>query len=296
MASTAQAVFLLLAGAASVSGQASSAASEARLTACNGPPLLLIAGQGATSSIWTPALLRSLAQHREVIIFDNKGIGLSTYDGDDYTIQSFAESTRDLVEALDLQQPDVLGWSLGGVIAMTFAGLYPSALRRLVLTDTSTGGAGFRLNALTRPGFPAVIQSVRTGQSLPPTIIFPDTAAGNAGLCRFLASQKYMPQDNPTQAQTAKQGPNLIKALTDPNDNVTFDLLPNITAPTMVIQGAQDEVIAVQNAFVIVENIPGASLLQYENAGHAVILQNDIEASQFIADFLDDAYGSPASE
>lgn len=94
----------------------------------------MITGQGATSSIWTPVLLQNLAQDREVIIFDNKGIGESTYDGDDYTVQSFAESTLDLVEALGLEKPDVLGWSLGGSIAMTYAGLYPSSIRRLVTT------------------------------------------------------------------------------------------------------------------------------------------------------------------
>ena len=78
-------------------------------TACDavaGAPkesLILIAGQGATSSVWTPDLLRCLAQNREVIPFDNQGMGLSTYTDTDYGVASYAANTVDLIDAVQVQ-------------------------------------------------------------------------------------------------------------------------------------------------------------------------------------------------
>jgi len=74
----------------------------------------MIAGVRCTLSTWTPDLLKSLAATREVVIFDNKGVGLSP-DADwpgDVSIEGYAGSTLALISALDLHQPDVLGWSL----------------------------------------------------------------------------------------------------------------------------------------------------------------------------------------
>lgn len=104
----------------------------------------MVSGQGATLGIWTPDLLKTLAAGRQVTIFDNRGIGFST-DVDpeeESTTLGYAESTVELIGALDLDQPDILGWSLGGFITLTLATSFPEAVNRVVLADTSTGGQG----------------------------------------------------------------------------------------------------------------------------------------------------------
>ena len=53
----------------------------------------------------------------------------------------YADSTVDLIEALSLPQPDVLGWSLGGFITLTLVEDYPELVNKIVLVDTSSGGA-----------------------------------------------------------------------------------------------------------------------------------------------------------
>ena len=60
----------------------------------------------------------------------------------DFTPTGYAESTVDLIEALQLDQPDILGWSLGGFIALTIAAEYPDMVSHVVLADTSSGGLG----------------------------------------------------------------------------------------------------------------------------------------------------------
>ncbi len=104
----------------------------------------MVSGQGATLGIWTPDLLKTLAAGRQVTIFDNRGIGFST-DADPAemaTVEGFADSTVDLMDALGLEQPDILGWSLGGIITLTLVANYPDMVNRVVLADTSSGGQG----------------------------------------------------------------------------------------------------------------------------------------------------------
>lgn len=81
-----------------------------------GRTLVLIVGVGCTKSTWTPDLLHTIAESREVVIFDNRGSGQS-HDKDwpdSINIDSLATSTRDFWLALGIKQPDVLGWSLVG--------------------------------------------------------------------------------------------------------------------------------------------------------------------------------------
>ena len=101
----------------------------------------MIAGSGATLGIWTPDLLKTLAQERQVIIFDNRGIGLSTDSAEiEHTADSYAESTVNLIDALGLDWPDVLGWSMGGFITLAIAVKYADRVHNIVLTSTSSGG------------------------------------------------------------------------------------------------------------------------------------------------------------
>ena len=71
-----------------------------------GKPLVMLAGQGATARVWTPDLLRGLAQARQVYTPDNMGIGLSSKSDSDYSLEAFAQSTLDFLEALGQEQPD----------------------------------------------------------------------------------------------------------------------------------------------------------------------------------------------
>ena len=120
---------------------------EAKWISCcsnAGRPLIMVSGQGATLGVWTPDLLKTLAAGRQVTIFDNLGIGYSA-DADpeeDNTVLGYADSTVDLTDALGLEQPDILGWSLGGFITLTLVTSFPEAVNRVVLADTSAGGQG----------------------------------------------------------------------------------------------------------------------------------------------------------
>ena len=117
-------------------------------------------------------------------------------------------------------------------------------------------------------------------------MLFPSTPAGNAALCRYLASLDAMPKNAATQEQILAQIPTLIAVFMEPSPDEIYNGLGNITSPTLMLAGSQDAMVALGNSLVLVERIPGASLLQYADAGHAAILQHDSDAPAFINVFL----------
>ena len=108
----------------------------------SGPPLVLIMGYAAPMEAWDPQFVDSLARRYRVVIFDNAGIGSTHALPAPLTIDAMANQTSALIGALGLGRPDVLGWSMGGMIAQALAVLHPAQVRRLVLCATFPGVDG----------------------------------------------------------------------------------------------------------------------------------------------------------
>jgi len=105
----------------------------------SGPPLILIMGYGWTMEDWDPRLVHALAQHNRVVMFDNSGVGRTQQLPPPLTIDAMADQTSALIDTLGLGRPDVLGWSMGGMIAQALAVLHPAQVGRLVLCATFPG-------------------------------------------------------------------------------------------------------------------------------------------------------------
>lgn len=105
-------------------------------TAGDGPPLVLIAGLASDGASWAP-VTPFLIPHATVILPDNRGCG-QTRTGGAVTIEAMADDIIALLDHLEIEQADLLGHSMGGVIAMTIAARRPDRLRRLVLSATTT--------------------------------------------------------------------------------------------------------------------------------------------------------------
>lgn len=102
----------------------------------NGEPLLLIAGLASDSQSWL-SVIDSLSEHFRVIIFDNRGVGRSPEDNSQITIEKMTDDTVNLIKSLKLEKVNILGHSMGGMIAMDLAIRYPELVDRLILEATS---------------------------------------------------------------------------------------------------------------------------------------------------------------
>jgi pimeloyl-ACP methyl ester carboxylesterase len=111
-----------------------------RLGPPTGVPLILLQHFRGNLDNWDPALVDNLAREREVIAFDNTGVGLSTGTTPS-TVGQMARDAISFVSALALSQVDLLGYSIGGFVAQEVALIRPTLVRRLVLAATAPRGA-----------------------------------------------------------------------------------------------------------------------------------------------------------
>ena len=246
----------------------------------HGRPIILIMGLSGTMDSWEPPFIDALAAHRRVITFDNEGIRHSTLGRGTLTIARMGEDTASLVRALHLQQADVLGWSMGGMIAQAMVDEHPALVRRLVLCATAPG------DGHATPPTQAVVQQLQGGGiGAVLGLVFP--ANQPAALAAFLAGLAAYPNSDPASkpavesAQTAAIGHWLA------GQDRTGHGLGRIQQPTLVGEGAQDQLLPVANSRHLAAKIRHAKLLIYPDAAHGFLFQDQASFLPAVQRFLD---------
>lgn len=212
-------------------------------------PVLLIMGFGANAGAWAPQVPALAAQYR-VIAFDNRGAGRSTQPDAPYSMEQMAADSAALLDHLGIASAHIIGASMGGMIAQEFALRYPARVRSLVLACTSPGGPhSFGYDKLLEAA-PALLEAEDPSALTPEQmqeqlqlIFTPEFIAHPAeGLAQMFGSAlQYPARPAGVKGQT--------RAVLGHD---TYDRLPGITAPTLVIAGDADELVDARNS-------PGAS-------------------------------------
>jgi pimeloyl-ACP methyl ester carboxylesterase len=242
-----------------------------------GPPLVLIMGYTGTMEAWDPRFVDALAAHHRVVIFDNAGIGRTRQLAAPLTIDAMADQTSALIGALGLGRPDVLGWSMGGMIAQALAVRHPAQVRRLVLCATYPGVGTVQPS---RTAIGALISG--NPQGLITDLFPPDQAAAFSS---FAASISRYPAHQPAPAAAAAAQGSAVSqwwAGTDPAGREDA----RISAPTLVADGTVDRLDPVANAHALARLIPRAQLVLYPDAGHAFLFQEGKRFTSLIESFL----------
>jgi pimeloyl-ACP methyl ester carboxylesterase len=228
-----------------------------------GEPILMIMGLGASSALWAPELVAELARTFRVITFDNRGTGQSDKPDAPYSIEMFADDAAGLLGKLEVARAHIFGVSMGGMIAQEFALRHPGRTATLTLGCTMAGGAHAvpppleSLQFLTAPrGELAPEEMVR--RSWPFTYTPKYTAENRAVLEASIARLLKHPTP-PFAFQRQLEGTYTLK---------TFDRLPQIKAPTLVVTGDADVLIPAKNSEIIAAQIPGAKLHIIAGVGH----------------------------
>jgi pimeloyl-ACP methyl ester carboxylesterase len=242
----------------------------------HGPDLIMVQGDTAPMSLWMPYLLRPLAQSFRVTIFDNRGVGYTTDDlSRPITVPLMARDTGELIEALGLVKPTLVGWSMGGEIGLTLAEREPSLLGALVTTG---GDAGSRHTVPPPPGLVRELANPKASTSVFLDLLFPDTRAGGAATARFVRGFESIPQEKVSPRTLRRQEAAEESFL---KYDGTWDGLPGITTPTLITNGALDPGVPPVNARRMHARIPGSSLSIYAGAAHGMLFQ---DAERFAAE------------
>jgi pimeloyl-ACP methyl ester carboxylesterase len=213
-----------------------------------------------------PAVSDAFATDREVILFDNTGVASSTGTVPD-TIEAMARDAITFTDALGLTTIDIVGHSMGGLVAQEVTLARPDLVRRLVLVGTGPRG-GEGIGAL--PAWVAELFTRKYEQQedmwLP--ILFAPTqssqAAGRAYVERILTRAD---RDTPVSGQSiAAQGVALAAygAAKDPS----YAHLKGLGLPVLVVNGTDDIVIPTINSYILQQFLPNAELILYPDANH----------------------------
>jgi pimeloyl-ACP methyl ester carboxylesterase len=232
----------------------------------HGRPLVLIMGLSGTMDAWPPSVVDALAARRRVITFDNEGIRRTTLGPGTLTIARMADGVASLIRALRLRRADVLGWSMGGMIAQSLARRHPNRVRRLVLCATAPG------NGRATPPSPDVLGELLAGAADPFSLLFPpghDAAA--QAYARGIASYRNASPAAPPQITQAQLGASATwLAGGDPSGRP----LRRLRMPVLVGGGALDRLLPVANQRYLARALPNARLHVYRDAAHGFLLQH----------------------
>ncbi|HEX9040382.1 MAG TPA: alpha/beta hydrolase [Trebonia sp.] len=244
----------------------------------SGPPLVLIMGYGGTMSGWDPRLVDALASRHRVVTFDNAGIGGTSALPGTLTIDAMADQASALITALRLGRADVLGWSMGSMIAAALAVQHPAQVNRLLLCAAYPGDG-----SASRPSPAAIAALSSSDQQVVMTDLFPadQTGARNA----YLTATSSYPAAAPAPAAIVSAQAKAITAWWAGQDPAGRRVA-SIGARTLIADGAADRLDPAVNATVLAGQIAGSTLVRYPDAGHAFLFQDQAAFIPAVESFL----------
>lgn len=260
----------------------------------NGEPILLIPGGSAGMNAWDPSFIRDLSSNHTVIVFDPRGVGNTTIGSNPYTMQQLANDTAGLLDALKIQNANVLGYSLGSYTAQQLVLTNPEKVSRLILAGSSCGGK----ESMPKPPEFLNLQNELVNKISNNVTISREeniellNASVGAGWIRLHPETL----ENVTEGKgffasispEAQEGQNNIgHSWEATNWDGVCEELTKLALPALIITGTDDNYYQPhENSLILAEKIPGAWLVQIENAAHAVMDQYPDEIGKILQTFL----------
>lgn len=240
------------------------------------PPLVLIHGLGGSLESWAP-LLEALPD-RDIVMVDCPGVGLSERPPLPIRVPTIAAYVVGAVRELGVEHADVLGYSLGGVVAQEIAHRHPGFVRSLVLVATICG-------IMVHPARPAVQRALMS------TKRYRDRAAAEREI-PILAG-----------GRTARD-PSVLASILDGREGhaptrtgyryqqlavlgwTSVCWLPKLRMPTLVLHGGDDPVVRVANGRLMAFLIPNAQMEVVAGAGHMMLFDEPERTGPIVERFL----------
>jgi pimeloyl-ACP methyl ester carboxylesterase len=242
-------------------------------------PIVLLQHFRGNLDNWDPALIDALVADRRVVTFDNVGVAATTGKTPN-TVEAMAHDAIDFLEAMGLQQVDLLGFSIGSFVAQEIALIRPDLLRRVVLASAAPQGA-----AGMHGWAPDVIAAVGAPETTPQgylDVFFAHTdtsrEAGQQAAGRIFGRTNG--RDEPTTWQTRQAQYDAICAWGIPNHSL-LQRVAAIGLPVFVANGDSDAMILPRYSYLLAGLLPNARITIYPDSAHGFLFQHH---GQFAAD------------
>lgn len=249
-----------------------------------GTPVVFLVHFRGTMENWDPNMVAPIAKERPVILFDNKGVG-ETNGQTPETISEMAQDAATFIKALDLNKVDLLGFSIGGMVAQELALQEGDLIRRIIIAGSSP-------EAGVNPE-PVIFERMkRHGGNVDNAIddfmffFYKSTetskSAGMDSLQRIMSQKQFESSDQVQAAQL-----NAVAKWAQPKPDQDYDWLKNIPHPALVTNGIEDVMVPTKNSFILSEKLPNAQLIIYPDSGHGHLFQFPELFAENVNSFLD---------
>jgi pimeloyl-ACP methyl ester carboxylesterase len=234
-----------------------------------GVPVIFLTHLAAVLDNWDPRVVDGMAAQHRVITFDNRGVGASSGSTPN-TIEAMAKDAVTFIRALGLDKVDLLGFSMGGMIAQVIAEDEPQLVRKLILAGTGPAG-GDGITNVTRISHLDTLRGLLTLRDPKQYLFFTRTPAGRQAGKAFLARLKERTENRDKAISLRSYGAQL-KAIHRWGKQPPADFSV-IQQPALVANGESDRMVPISNSADLAHRLPNADLVIYPDAGHGGIFQ-----------------------
>jgi pimeloyl-ACP methyl ester carboxylesterase len=243
-----------------------------------GTPVVFLVHLAAVLDNWDPRIMDGLAAKHHVIAFDNRGIGASSGTPSN-SMEHMADDAITFIKAKGLTQVDLLGFSMGGMIAQEIVLKEPQRVRKMILAGTGPAG-GEGISTVAGVANYDLLRGLLTRQDPKQFLFFTRTPngieAGKAFLARLNERSGNRDKDISIAAYVAQ-----LQALSAWGQKKPADLSV-VKQPVLVVNGDADRMVPTPNTHDLARRLPNSTLIIYPDAGHGGIFQ-------FHADFVPSA-------
>ena len=234
-----------------------------------GVPVVFLTHLAAVLDNWDPRVVDGIAAKRRVIAFDNRGVGASS-GSTPKTIEEMASDAITFIRALGLDQVDLFGFSMGGMIAQVIAQQEPHLVRKMIIAGTGPAG-GEGIDKVTRISYLDTARGLLTRQDPKQFLFFTRTPNGRRAGKEFLARLEERTEDR-DKTISVRSFRAQLKAIHRWGLQKPADLT-SIHQPVLVMNGESDRMVPSKNTVDLDRRLPNSQIVLYPDAGHGGVFQ-----------------------
>ena len=250
-------------------------------------PLVLLQRFRGTMDDWDPAFLESLAKDRQIVVFDNAGVGLSS-GAVANSVFGMADTAADFIRGYTKNsgvQVDILGWSLGGIISFALTLQSPDLVRRLVIAGATPGG---KMN--TEPTPTKVWEIAGKPENVDDDFLylfFPETAVGRDVGRKHLKRLTLRQSDKcpPVRAESVQAQFGAMMNIGERDEMLSR--LGEIDKPVLMATGIHDVMVHSYASYAAAKGLPHGQCIIYPQSGHAFLFHHIESFAHDVGYFLD---------